>query len=96
VTRDLFVEPTRRWANARAAAGGRVHLFQLDHGSPDPQLGALHTVDVPLLFGTFATEVGRHYLAGDAGTRRVSDWMQREWGRFVHGEAPTWELTTVA
>jgi para-nitrobenzyl esterase len=99
VTRELFTEPTQRWARERAAAGGRVHLFRLDHGSPDPRLGALHTVDVPLLFGTYASEVGRHYLADDADTRRVSAWMQREWGRFIHGEDPAWpagELTTVS
>ena len=67
VTRELFTEPTQRWARERAAAGGRVHLFRLDHGSPDPRLGALHTVDVPLLFGTYASDVGRHYLADDDG-----------------------------
>jgi para-nitrobenzyl esterase len=98
VTRELFSEPMQRWARERAAAGGRVHLFRLDHGSPDPRLGALHTVDVPLLFGTYGSSVGRHYLAGDADTRRVSAWMQRQWGRFLHGEDPEWpagELTTV-
>jgi para-nitrobenzyl esterase len=99
VTRELFLEPTQRWARSRAAAGGSVHLFRLDHGSPDPRLGALHTVDVPLLFGTYATEVGGHYLADDADTRRVSAWMQQAWGRFLHGVDPGWpagELTTVA
>ncbi len=99
VTRELFTEPTRRWARARADAGGQVHVFRLDHGSPDPRLGALHTVDVPLLFGTYGTEVGSHYLADDAATRRVSAWMQHAWGRFLHGEDPGWpagELTTVA
>jgi para-nitrobenzyl esterase len=98
VTRELFTEPTQRWARARAAAGGRVHLFRVDHGSPDPRLGALHTVDVPLLFGTFGSSVGRHYLADDADTRRVSRWVQQQWGRFLHGEDPEWpagELTTV-
>lgn len=99
VTRELFTEPTRRWARARADAGGQVHVFRLDHGSPDPRLGALHTVDVPLLFGTYGTEVGSHYLADDAATRRVSAWMQHAWGCFLHGEDPGWpagELTTVA
>jgi para-nitrobenzyl esterase len=96
VTRELFTDPTQRWARERAAAGGRVHLFRIDHGSPDPRLGALHTVDVPLLFGTYATEVGGHYLADDEDTRRVSAWMQHEWGRFIHGEGPSWQLTTVS
>src|SRR4051794_36455062 len=99
VTRELFTEPTQRWARERAAAGGRVHRFRLDHGSPDPRRGALHPVDAPLLFGPYAGGVGRHYLADDADTRRVSAWMQREWGRFLRGEDPSWppgELTTVS
>jgi para-nitrobenzyl esterase len=99
VTRELFTAPTQRWARERAAAGGRVHLFRLDHPSPDPRLGALHTIDVPLLFGTFRTsEVGRHYVADDEPTRAVSAAMQRAWAAFLHGGEP-WpqkqELCTV-
>jgi len=91
VTAHLFREPTERWARARAQAGGRVHLFRIDHASPDPRLGALHTIDVPLLFGTFATsEVGRHYVADDERTRAVSSGMQGEWSRFFHGEDLAW------
>jgi para-nitrobenzyl esterase len=91
VTADLFTEPTLRWARARAEAGGRVHLFRIDHRSPDPRLGALHTIDVPLLFGTFpASAVARHYVADGAATREVSAWMQAQWGRFLHGEDPAW------
>ena len=90
VTAHLFREPTERWARERAAAGGRVHLFRVDHPSPDPRLGALHTIDVPLLFGTFG-EVGSHYVADDERTREVSRGMQREWGRFLHGEELAWD-----
>jgi para-nitrobenzyl esterase len=88
---ELFTEPTSRWAHERAAAGGSVHLFRLDHASPDPRLGAMHTIDVPLLFGNAATsEVARHYVADDDATREVSAWMQAEWGRFMHGERLGW------
>ena len=66
LTARLFTDPTQQWAHARAAAGGDVHLFRIDHASPDPRLGALHTIDVPLLFGTFATsDVARHYVDDD-------------------------------
>jgi para-nitrobenzyl esterase len=89
VTAELFTEPTRRWARERAAAGGEVHLFRLDHSSPDPRLGALHTIDVPLLFGTFRTsELARHYVDDDARTREVSAAIQGGWGRFLHGDDP--------
>jgi carboxylesterase type B len=91
VTTELFEAPTQRWARDRAAAGGRVHLFRIDHEAPDPRLGALHTIDVPLLFGTFAdSDVARHYVADDERTRDVSAWMQAEWGRFLHGEDLAW------
>jgi para-nitrobenzyl esterase len=89
VTRELFTAPTQQWARERAAAGGRVHLFRIDHPSPDPRLGALHTIDVPLLFGTFRTsEVARHYVDDDEPTRAVSARMQAAWGRFFHGSEP--------
>ena len=87
----LFTEPTQRWARERATAGGEVDLFRIDHSSPDPRLGALHTIDVPLLFGTFATsEVARHYVADDEATRAVSELMQRDWRRFLHGDSLGW------
>ncbi len=87
----LFTEPTQRWARARAEAGGDVDLFRIDHSSPDPRLGALHTVDVPLLFGTASSsEVARHYVADDETTRAVSDQVQRDWRRFLHGESLGW------
>ncbi len=91
VSDRLFIEPIRRWARERAAAGGRVHVFRVDHASPDPRLGALHTIDVPMLFGTFRTHaVARHFVADDDATRAVSEDMQRRWGRFVHGDDPGW------
>jgi para-nitrobenzyl esterase len=91
VGEHLFIEPTERWARARAAAGGCVDLFRIDFMSPDPRLGALHTIDVPLLFGTFLTHgVARHFVADDERTRAVSEWMQHEWARFLHGEQLGW------
>jgi para-nitrobenzyl esterase len=91
LTAHLFRDPTEAWARARRAAGGRVHLFRIDHASPDERLGALHTIDVPLLFGTFHTsEVARHFVADDERTRTVSASMQREWARFLHGKDLDW------
>jgi para-nitrobenzyl esterase len=91
LTRDLFEAPTQRWARERRAAGGRVHLFRIEHRSPDPRLGALHTIDVPLLFGTFRdSDVARHYVADDEATAAVSEQMQHDWRRFLHGEKLGW------
>ena len=69
-----------------------MHRFRIDHASHDPRLGALHTIDVPLLFGTFRDcDVARNFVADDARTRAVSDAMQAGWGRFLHGGDPGWE-----
>jgi para-nitrobenzyl esterase len=90
LTARLFRDPTERWARERRAAGGRVHEFQIEHSSYG-ELGALHTIDVPLLFGTFRdSEVARHYVADDESTRAVSESMQRDWGRFLHGNDLGW------
>ena len=89
LTARLFVEPTERWARERAEAGGIVHRFRVEHESPDPRLGALHTIDVPLLFGTFRTsDVARHFVADDPKTRDVSARMQQAWASFLKGDSP--------
>ncbi len=45
----LFRMPTLHLAEAQAAAGGRVHLYELAwRGGP---LGACHALDVPLVWG---------------------------------------------
>jgi para-nitrobenzyl esterase len=90
VTAQLFRDPVERFARERAAAGGRVHLYRIDHASPEPRLGALHTIDVPLVFGTYDTPVGCHYVADDERTRAVSASMQRDWARFIHGVDLGW------
>jgi para-nitrobenzyl esterase len=95
VTRDLFEAPTQRWARERAAAGGAVDLFRIDYGSY-ARFGALHTIDMPLLFGTFRTsDVARHFVADDEATRAVSEAMQRDWSRFLHGSALGWSALRV-
>jgi para-nitrobenzyl esterase len=90
LTAHLFRDPTEHWARERRSAGGHVHLFRIDHSSYD-DLGALHTIDVPLLFGTFHdSDVARHYVTDDDRTRTVSRQMQRDWRRFLHGESLDW------
>lgn len=91
VTAELFTQPTHRWACQRAAAGGRVHLFRVDHPAPDPRLGALHTINVPLLFGTYRhSATAQHFVADTPRAREISARMQRDWGDFMHGREPSW------
>jgi para-nitrobenzyl esterase len=91
ITEEQFRAPAARWAHARTRAGGDVHLFRVDHSAPDADLGALHTVDVPLLFGTFASgEIARRFVGDDVESRAVSSAMATQWGAFLHGDDVGW------
>jgi para-nitrobenzyl esterase len=92
ISTDLrYTEPARRWARRRASAGGRVYLYRVDHRGPDPDFGAGHTVDVPLVFGTYATDpVARRLTGGGPASAAASTVISRAWGSFVRGEAPGW------
>jgi para-nitrobenzyl esterase len=91
-TDAMIAEPTARWAAQRAAAGGRVHRYRVDHPGPDPRLAAIHTVEVPLVFGTYGDGDAGTRLAGDTPrAAAVSDAVQRTWATFVGGEDPDWD-----
>ncbi|HTP21401.1 MAG TPA: carboxylesterase family protein [Solirubrobacteraceae bacterium] len=93
-TDAMIAEPLTRWAAARArAVGGRstVHRFRVDHPGAGPQLRATHTVEVPLLFGTWRDRGPGERLAGQApGAGAVSAELVAAWTRFMRGEGPGW------
>ncbi len=93
VTEAWFAGPVRRYAAARAAAGATVHRYRIEHPSPDPDdLGALHTISVPLLFGSWQEGGVPRRLAGDGtATAEVTTAIQNDVRRFVHGEPLGWE-----
>lgn len=93
-TRQLFVGPTTEWAQARAAAGGEVLRYNVSFTGPDPGLGATHTIEVSLVFGTFGTEIGTRVSGGGTRAAPVSAGMIRAWREFVHGGTP-WEPSSV-
>ena len=96
-TDKMVVEPASEWAAARAAAGARVCRYRVDHPSPQPGLGAVHTIDVPLVFGTFADDAEAAAMAGaDDAARQVSAAMQRAIASFVHGGDPGWGPDSLA
>ena len=67
-----------------------MHRYRVDHAG-DPDLGATHTVDVPLVFGTYDDGGAGTRLAGAAGaSAAVSSTMMESWGRFVHDGEPGW------
>ena len=93
-TDAMVAGPLARWAAARAGAvGGRsvVHRYRVDHPGAGPELGATHTVEVPLLFGTWQDGGPGERLAGQSpGAAAVSGELVTAWSRFAHGEAPGW------
>jgi para-nitrobenzyl esterase len=89
-TEAMVAGPLREFARARAGAG-RVFVFRVDHPGGTEGLGATHTVDVPLLFGTWHDGGAGQRLAGAAaGAGPVSEALMAAWGRFLHGEDPGW------
>ena len=85
-TEAWFVGPARRYATLRAGAGGQVHRYRIDHPSPDGDLGAVHSISVPLLFGSWREGGVAARLAGDGPqTAAVTAAIDDDWKRFVHG-----------
>ncbi|HUA02327.1 MAG TPA: carboxylesterase family protein [Solirubrobacteraceae bacterium] len=98
-TDAIVAGPVARWAEARAeAVGGRsaVYRYRVDYPGAGPQLRATHTVEVPLLFGTWHDGGPGERLGGQAeGAGGVSAELTSAWRRFVHGESPGWAPAAV-
>jgi len=88
VTEAWFAGPVARWSTARARAGGTVHRYRIDQPSAEDDLGATHSLSVPLVFGTWRDGGVPTRLAGDGpDTAATTAALQRDWRAFVHGEA---------
>jgi para-nitrobenzyl esterase len=88
VTEAWFAGPVQRWSAARARAGGTVHRYRIEQPAAEDDLGATHSLSVPLLFGSWRDGGVAQRLAGDAtATAQTTDAIQRDWKTFVHGEA---------
>jgi para-nitrobenzyl esterase len=93
-TDTMVAEPLARWASARAQAvegASMVYRYRIDHPGGGPELGATHTVEVPLLFGTWRDRGPGQRLGGQApGADAVADELVAAWSRYLHGEGPGW------
>ncbi|KJK56775.1 carboxylesterase/lipase family protein [Saccharothrix sp. ST-888] len=91
----LFRIPTQRLAELHTAAGGRTFRYELCWPSPalGGALGSCHSLDVPLLFGSYDSPGGR-LLLGDgqpsAATLAMADTIRRDWVAFASDGAPGW------
>ena len=90
----LFRMPSLQLAEANQAAAGTSFLFELQLTAPAAGgiLGACHSLDVPLAFGTLDSPTGRQ-LFGDQPTPQVtavSRELQQAWVRFATTGDPGW------
>jgi para-nitrobenzyl esterase len=74
-------------ADARARAGTRTWVYQLDFQSPvEPWRGAPHTLDIPLVFGTL--DVEGSITGTGAASRQMSRKMMAAFTAFARGGDP--------
>jgi para-nitrobenzyl esterase len=91
VTEAWFTGPVTTYASARARAGATVHQYRLDHPAAEDDLGAVHSLDVALLFATQPeSEVAARLAGTGPKTAAVTAAMTTDWRRFVHGEPLGW------
>ncbi|MGW7542557.1 carboxylesterase/lipase family protein [Streptomyces sp. NPDC054770] len=90
ITEQLYTRPADQWAGRAAAAGSAVFRAQYAHPSPawEGRLGATHTIDIPLLFGTFAASEFAALYGLDARAPDLSSALQQAWSRFLHTGSP--------
>lgn len=92
---DVLVRmPAVHLAEAHASSGGRTFVGEVTVESPT--LGACHGIDVPLVFGTYATAQARMLLGGTPSDaiRAAGDELRRGWTDFaLHGD-PGWPAFT--
>jgi len=93
-TRVMVAEPLSAWALARAAAAsprGAVYRYRVDHPGAAAELGATHTVEVPLIFGSWDDGGPGERLAGHApGALEVSGALVTAWSAFMRDGSPGW------
>lgn len=98
-TESMIAGPAAAWAAARARAvaetGGRVWRYRVDHPGAGAKLGATHTAEVPLLFGTWDDGGPGERLGGqEPGAPEVSRELVMAWSAFLHGDSPGWSAST--
>ena len=86
--------PVLHLADAQVAGGGRVHVYELTWPAPGSGgiLGACHGLDVPLLFGTFHTDLNRMYLGPEPPpeAKALGDRFRSAWTTFAATGDPGW------
>ncbi|MFE2044765.1 carboxylesterase/lipase family protein [Streptomyces sp. NPDC059477] len=91
----LFRMPSLRLADAHRAGGGRAHFYELTWSPPatgGPDLGACHTLDLPLTFGTLGEGIGALLLGPTPppDAEPLSAYIRSAWTSFAATGDPGW------
>ena len=85
----VYRMPTLHMAQAHAAAGGTTFLYEFCFDASP--VGAAHTTEIPLVFGTLESPVGKALYGTSPETDSVSREMSAAWPSFAtHGD-PGWQ-----
>jgi para-nitrobenzyl esterase len=87
---QVFRMPTVHLAQAQAAGGGRVHVYELTWAGG--ALGSAHTLASPLLFGTFGDHLGPMLFGRKPSVEAVdlAAHFRRAWTTFATTGDPGW------
>ncbi|MCM6778558.1 carboxylesterase family protein [Nocardia sp. CDC159] len=86
----LFRMPTVHLAQAHSAAGGRTHLYELRYDRTP--VGAAHSADLPLVFGSFAAAGSIHRDPPEAGAVALAADIRASWTAFARTGNPGWPV----
>ncbi|XRQ16285.1 carboxylesterase/lipase family protein [Actinomadura welshii] len=84
----LFRMPTLHLAEAQAAAGGRVHLYELAWSGGG--LGACHALDVPLVWGNLTGGMADLLIQDRPAAEELSARIRSAWVDFAKSGDPGW------
>ncbi|MCS5716311.1 carboxylesterase family protein [Herbiconiux sp. CPCC 205716] len=90
VTRIVYGRPAAVFARRHARAGGVAHRYVISWAAPGNPYGACHTIDLPLLFGSWDTWSRAALVAGatPASLATAGRAVRQAWGNFAHGRLP--------
>jgi para-nitrobenzyl esterase len=84
----VYRMPTLHIAQAHAAGGGTTYLYEFCFGAS--AIGAAHTSEIPLVFGTLDSPLGSALYGSSPGAAALSREMRTSWRSFAANGDPGW------
>jgi para-nitrobenzyl esterase len=84
----VYRMPTLHIAQAHAAGGGTTHLYEFCFDASP--IGAAHTTEIPLVFGTLDSPIGSAFYGSAPAAEVVSREMSAAWRAFATDGDPGW------